>query len=278
MFEPGSPSWQPRTEADIEAARLQGHLTEGHHLDIKREIPAGAAGNKELAKAMASFAIDGGALVVEVDEATPLPLLKPVSLKGLPERIEQVGLQGVTEPLIVRTIVVPSDADPDKGFVVVVVPPSGRGPHMVDGRYYGRNDKTKYTLSRGICRCWQSTKRAADLQFSRWPCRAVIARGVHFCALDVHWTQAQSSPSRADPAGCLGRGKGPAGPCGMGLRPTLAPACGSRKEAAMGKGDEWCLHPHCQGGRERSMGMQGRSYPQDRRHTERRRTASNDRE
>jgi hypothetical protein len=147
MFEPGSPTWKPQTEADIDSARTQGLLAERHHLDIKREIPAGAGGNKELAKDLASFAIDGGALVVGVEEALPTPLLHPVALRGLPERIEQVALQGVQEPLAVRTLVVPSDADPSKGFVVVIVPPSGSAPHMVDGRYYGRNDKTKYVLS-----------------------------------------------------------------------------------------------------------------------------------
>ncbi len=65
----------------------------------------------------------------------------------MPERLEQIALTAVTEPLFVRTLVLPTTADPTRGFVVVVVPPSGRAPHMVDGRYYGRGDKTKIVLS-----------------------------------------------------------------------------------------------------------------------------------
>jgi hypothetical protein len=121
-------------------------LVESHHLDIKRELGSAGSANREAAKDMASFAIDGGLLIYGVDETHP-PTPTPVVLAGLAERLEQIALMAVTEPLFVRTLVLPTDADASRGFVVVVVPPSGRAPHMVDGRYYGRGDKTKIVLS-----------------------------------------------------------------------------------------------------------------------------------
>jgi hypothetical protein len=41
---------------------------------------------------------------------------------------------------------IPTTADPAVGFLVVHVPPSPSAPHMVDGRYIGRGDKTKRYL------------------------------------------------------------------------------------------------------------------------------------
>ncbi len=139
--------WQPATADEVARAAAQGLLQEGHHLDIKRERAGGPSQNKEAAKDMASFAVDGGLLVYGVDESKAPPSATPILLTGLPERLEQIALAAVTEPLFVRTMVLPKSADPTRGFVVVVVPPSGRAPHMVDGRYYGRGDKTKIVLS-----------------------------------------------------------------------------------------------------------------------------------
>jgi hypothetical protein len=139
--------WEPATADEVARAAARGLLQEGHHLDIKRELAGGSTQNKEAAKDMASFAVDGGLLIYGVDEATTPPSITPILLAGLPERLEQIALTAVTEPLFVRTLVLPTTGDPGRGFLVVVVPPSGRAPHMVDGRYYGRGDKTKIVLS-----------------------------------------------------------------------------------------------------------------------------------
>lgn len=139
--------WEPATADEVARAAARGLLQEGHHLDIKRELAGGSSKNKEAAKDMASFAVDGGLLIYGVDEATTPPSATPIPLSGLPERLEQIALTAVTEPLFVRTLVLPTTADPTRGFVAVVVPPSGRAPHMVDGRYYGRGDKTKFVQS-----------------------------------------------------------------------------------------------------------------------------------
>ena len=62
------PHWVPRSEDDLAEAIRLGLLEEGHHLDLKREISAGRAANKELARDLASFAVDGGILLVGISE------------------------------------------------------------------------------------------------------------------------------------------------------------------------------------------------------------------
>lgn len=139
------------TEEQLEQLRTEGLLVEDHHLDLKRELPSGPKANKELARDLASFAIDGGALYIGVEEGQPgeLPTLTPGVLKGLPERIDQVSRSAVHPPLKVHPRVIPagsSGAD-GTGYLVVRVPPSPDAPHMVDGRYWGRGALTKEQIS-----------------------------------------------------------------------------------------------------------------------------------
>jgi hypothetical protein len=142
-----SDPWPPSTEDQLLLAASTGALEETHHLDIKSEIGGGRRANRDAAQDMAALAIDGGLLIYGVDETTTPPSLKPVPLRGVPERLEQVALSAITEPLRVRTKAIPSGADPSLGYVIVEVPPSGAAPHMVDGRYYGRGDKTNIVLA-----------------------------------------------------------------------------------------------------------------------------------
>lgn len=135
-----------RTEEDLERLAQNGLLEENHWLDLKRELGAGNSSNKELAKDIAAFALDGGMILIGVDEDTSPPRLWPVPLAGLAERIEQVARMRVDEAVQVRTIVIESADTPGHGYVVVHVPQSVRAPHMADGRYYGRGDKTNRVL------------------------------------------------------------------------------------------------------------------------------------
>jgi hypothetical protein len=48
-------------------------LLEEVHIDIKREIPSGRGANRELARDLASFAIDGGLYIIGVDEVSAPP-------------------------------------------------------------------------------------------------------------------------------------------------------------------------------------------------------------
>lgn len=133
------------TEQALLEALRQGLLAEGHFLDVKRQVAAGTPANREMARDLASFAIDGGDYVVGVDEATGQ--LHPVPLGGLPERIEQVCLSLVDPPLVLRSRVIPAGGQPGLGYLIVSVPPSPQAPHMVNHAYWARGDKTKYRLS-----------------------------------------------------------------------------------------------------------------------------------
>jgi hypothetical protein len=77
----------------------------------------------------------------------PGPGLSPVPLAGLAERIEQVARARIDEPLYLTFNPIDSATQPGLGYLVVLVPASPRAPHMVEHRYWGRGDKTKYRLS-----------------------------------------------------------------------------------------------------------------------------------
>lgn len=143
-----TPRWTPTTEADLREALVGGLLEETHYLELKREVAAGKGNNKELARDLAQFAIDGGTVIVGVEEHDDAPpTLEPVLLAGLPERIEQVARTIPDPPLTVSCQIIPSATDSTVGYVLVSVGPSGTAPHMVDGTYFGRGDKTKIRLS-----------------------------------------------------------------------------------------------------------------------------------
>ena len=142
----GKSPWPPRTEEQLQKAADDGLLEEGQRLDIKRELKPGLAGNKEIAKDIAAFSLNGGIIIVGVDEDTSPPSLHPVELAGLAERIEQVALSRVDEPVIISTIRIESKSAPGHGYLVVEVPVSPRSPHMAENRYYGRADTTNRKL------------------------------------------------------------------------------------------------------------------------------------
>jgi hypothetical protein len=133
MTQPGA-GWRPTTLAEIDAAINSGLFDENHFLDFKRELGPGSGAKKDIAKDIAAFAIDGGLLLIGVDEGPPAAVtLTP--LNGLAERVEQIGLMAVSEPVPVSTTLLRTANDPQSGVLAVSVPASPRAPHMVDGRY-----------------------------------------------------------------------------------------------------------------------------------------------
>lgn len=136
----------PRTEEDLQRLAENGLLEESHWLDLKRELGSGNAANKDLAKDIAAFSLDGGKIFIGVDEDTSPPRLWPIPLQGVAERLEQIARMRVDEPVQIRTTLINSTSQDGHGFVVVHVPQSVRAPHMADGRYYGRGDKTNRVL------------------------------------------------------------------------------------------------------------------------------------
>jgi hypothetical protein len=146
MTQPGA-RWRPATLQELETAINNGLIEENHFLDFKRELkPPGQSANREFAKDIAAFAVDGGVILVGVDEGPPVSV-NPIPLQGLAERVEQIGLMTVTEPVSVTTTLLRTADDQQSGVLVIEVPASPRAPHMVDGRYYARGDKTNIVLS-----------------------------------------------------------------------------------------------------------------------------------
>ncbi|WP_231995200.1 helix-turn-helix domain-containing protein [Mycobacterium sp. 852002-10029_SCH5224772] len=141
-----APGWPPRTEEQLRAAAANGILNESHKLDLKRELVRSESSNRDIAKDIAAFSLDGGIVIIGVDEGTSAVSLYPVDLAGLAERIEQIAATRVDEPAMVTTTVIDS-TEFGKGYVVVEIPVSPRAPLMADGKYYGRGDKTNRVLS-----------------------------------------------------------------------------------------------------------------------------------
>jgi hypothetical protein len=139
----------PHDEDDLRAAFSDGRLDEHAWCELKRELaPRSKGANLELARDLASLAVDGGSLYIGVDEKAPdgNPLC-PQPLAGLRERVDQVGQSRVTPVLFVESYEIPAAAQPGYGYLEVVVRASADAPHQVEGIYYGRSDTGKCRLS-----------------------------------------------------------------------------------------------------------------------------------
>jgi hypothetical protein len=149
--------WLPSDEAELRNALDQGILKERHTLDFKSALPPGRGANKELAKDLAQFAIDGGVLIIGVDDndKSAPPKLTPVDLNDLKERVDNVARSIPDPPMHVDTDEV-QIAGTTTGYLFVKVPPTPYEPRQVDGVYYGRGDTTRYRLSAvEVERCYQ---------------------------------------------------------------------------------------------------------------------------
>ncbi|MQA35746.1 AlbA family DNA-binding domain-containing protein [Modestobacter roseus] len=154
FLSPDLPRWTPTTEGDIRQAVEDGVLGESHYWDAKREVSVGSRANKRLAADLAAFAVDGGSLLIGLDEDKEAGTfaLSPGPTAGMPERIGSIASTAVDPPLfvVVTTIQAEPPTDEDgaaRGYLLVEVPPSPRAPHQVDGVYWGRGDKQNIRLS-----------------------------------------------------------------------------------------------------------------------------------
>lgn len=91
-------------EDEVRQAVAGDLLVENHYLELKRELPPGRAANRELARDLASFAVDGGTMLIGLDEHDDGTVtLAPQPLARLAERIEQVAATVPDPPLAVIT-------------------------------------------------------------------------------------------------------------------------------------------------------------------------------
>jgi len=151
---PQLPRWFPRSIDDVEVVIADGSLRERHWLDVKAELGTSEGAKKDFARDLASFANDGGALLVGVRENKPAQtfVVDEVPLEGLSERVDEIARYRCDPPLYVAChpiVGTASAGEPASGVLLVEVPPSPSAPHMVDGRYYGRGDTTNRRLTNG---------------------------------------------------------------------------------------------------------------------------------
>ena len=141
--------WIPTDEAALRAAFAQGLLDERNWCDLKSMIGTTSGASADLAKDLASFAVDGGTILIGLDETAPNGNpLHPIELRGLAERVEQISHTRVHPPLLIDCTPVPAGdhAAVGTGYLIVHIPASPLAPHQVDGVYYGRGDKTNRRL------------------------------------------------------------------------------------------------------------------------------------
>jgi hypothetical protein len=141
--------WTATTEDEVRTLISDGSFKESHYLDAKRETGTSPAARKETARDLASFAIDGGALLIGVDEdkSSGTFALAPQPLDGLIEKLDQIAATLIDPPLAVALTEIASSEDPRSGYIIASIAPSPLAPHMVDGRYYARAERTKRVLS-----------------------------------------------------------------------------------------------------------------------------------
>lgn len=155
--------WKPKKEEEILEALASGLVEETAIFDGKREIPSKSI---ETAKDIAAMSCDGGVIIygIDEDENKLLTIATPFPLAGQPERIDNIVKTCIQESPEVVIYTVPTKADPSVGYIVVVVPPSERAPHMVivngNNRFYGRGAKGNKPLSEGeVARLYERRQR-----------------------------------------------------------------------------------------------------------------------
>jgi hypothetical protein len=141
--------WTPATWAEVVEAAAGGLLDESHWVDLKRELATGKASvNTDLAKDLASFAVDGGLLIIGIeDHDSHAGAVCGTPLAGLADRIDQIARDKVRPSLTVRSHQIENPDAPGVGCLLVHVPPSPLAPHMVDYTYYGRGDRANIRLA-----------------------------------------------------------------------------------------------------------------------------------
>ncbi|MCA0352017.1 MAG: ATP-binding protein [Chloroflexi bacterium] len=149
--------WIPKTEAELQQAIDQG-IEESATFDAKQQI---ASKSVEIAKDFAAMANDGGVIIYGIGEENgQLKILTPIDLDGVPEKLAQIAMYSLQPPLKIHISAFSAEADPLKGYIVVIIPSSPFAPHQVtvkqENRFYGRSSRGNIPLNEGdIARLYQ---------------------------------------------------------------------------------------------------------------------------
>jgi hypothetical protein len=115
-----------------------------------KSAPPPAGRNLSIAVDLASFAVHGGRILFGLRQpsSTGVTTRAPFDLTGLPERLDQIARGALIDPpLRITCTQIDSTEQPGLGYLLVVIPRSLDAPHMVDGKYRGRADRTNTVLS-----------------------------------------------------------------------------------------------------------------------------------
>src|SRR5215211_4692971 len=117
--------WVPKSVEEIEAAVRAGTLEETQSFDAKATLPPPRR-NRDLAEDVAAMTVAGGVLLYGIGEdAHGKPaVLAPIELSGVRERIDQVVQTSIAEPPYIEVREFDTRGQPNRGYVVVIVPPS----------------------------------------------------------------------------------------------------------------------------------------------------------
>lgn len=158
-----SPRFPLRTESDLRLAITEGLLVENHWVDVKRELPD-TGKNERVAKDLAAFSVDGGTILIGVDEPEPGRFVLAPLLRGqIPERLQQVAALSVDPPVtVVVDEIRTDDADDERVYLVVHVPQSPAAPHQAKGQYMRRGDTTNLVMSDAEVRAMHGRRPAGS--------------------------------------------------------------------------------------------------------------------
>ena len=159
--------WIPKTEESIEVAASNRSLSESVTFDAKKEIPSKNVDTAIDVSALANTA--GGVLLYGVaEDSNGCPcILSPIPLAGQRERIEQIIRTSVDEVPPLKIWAIETRSDSAIGYIVLLVSPSERAPHMVivkgERRFYGRGETGNYILSQAeVARLYERRQQAAN--------------------------------------------------------------------------------------------------------------------
>ena len=150
---------------------ISNGIEEGREIEYKELLKIGSDGDKkEFLADVSSFAnASGGHLVLGVAETDGRPTaIKPLTIAGWDAerlRIESLVRDGISPRLAIDLAAIP--ATPSGYVIVLRIPRSWSGPHMVSfqhsGRFYSRNSGGKYQLDVGELRtAFTSGAQVAD--------------------------------------------------------------------------------------------------------------------
>jgi len=143
--------WIPQSYNDIQKAIKDQTINESESLDVKRSVPDNKS--ESIAIDICAMTVEGGVIIYGIDEDKENGrfLSLPILLKGQKERISQIVQNYIFEKPEYSIKEFPVPEYPEKGYLVIIIPPSERVPHMVqaksDKRYYGRSDSINVCLS-----------------------------------------------------------------------------------------------------------------------------------